>query len=343
MINIPDKIYVEEDILDHPFTQKVLSKLTSAPIIYIQDYKNIGQEKSFNLRADEDKNSLALANKKGELVKSIGRMDHGQFYLFHEIDCKYDCEYCYLQYYFQTKVPVIFVNRDEVLIKIEELLNSFDNPYFHVGEVCDALAFDDLTEFSLGIVSLFNKHLNGTVEFRTKSTNVDNLISIEDPPQNVIPSWTFSPQNIVDLIEHKTPSFSQRLEAARKCQKTGYMVGVRLDPIIQVSGWEELYSDMIEELFTSLDPRRIDYVSLGTPKHNKVLFETIKRRFPASPTILGELFPSTDGKYKYLKFQRVDIYKKMISCIRDFSSDIKIELSIESEDVNELVFGQGNK
>jgi len=64
----------------------------------------------------------------------------------------------------------------------------------------------------------------------------------------------------------------------------------------------------------------------------------IKKRFPESPTILGEIFPSTDGKYKYLKFQRVHIYKTMISWIREFSQDIKVDLSIESNEVKELVF-----
>ena len=94
MIQIPEKIYVEEGVSNHPFTKKILSKIDRTPIIYVEDYKKIGEDKPFTQRADEDKNSLALANKKGELVKSIGRMDHGQFYLFHEIDCKYDCEYC---------------------------------------------------------------------------------------------------------------------------------------------------------------------------------------------------------------------------------------------------------
>lgn len=339
MIEPPDKIYIEENILDHPLTQKILSKIKSAPITFIDDYKRIGQDKSFNQRADEDKHSLALASKKGELVKSIGRMEHGQFYLFHEIDCKYDCEYCYLQYYFQTKVPVIFVNRDEVLNKVEELLNCFDNPYFHVGEVCDALAFDELTEFSIDITNLFKKYPNGTIEFRTKSTNVDNLISINDAQQNVIPSWTISPQEVTDLIEHKTPSFDERLDAARRCQQAGYTIGVRLDPIIRIDGWEKLYQEMLGELFTKLDSKQIDYISLGTPKHNKILYETIKKRFPDSPTILGELFPYSDGKYKYLKFQRVEIYKKMISWIREFAGDIRVELSIESDEVKELVFG----
>jgi len=341
MIQTPEIIYVEESVSNHPFTKKILSKISAPSLLYIEDYKKIGEKKPFTKRADEDKNSLALASKKGELVKSIGRMDHGQFYLFHEIDCKYDCEYCYLQYYFQTKVPVIFVNRDEVLEKVEEILMSFDNPYFHVGEVCDALAFDDLTEFSLDVAELFSRYQNGTIEFRTKSTNVENLISLKNPPRNIIPSWTFSPQKIVETIEHKTPSFNERLFAAKRCQEAGYTVGVRLDPIIRVPGWEELYREMLQELLTTLDTRQTDHVSLGTPKHNKVLFEAIKKRFPDSPTILGEIFPSNDGKYKYLKFQRVEIYKTMISWIRELAQDIRVELSIESDEVKELVFESG--
>lgn len=333
----PERIYIEEDVADHPFTKQILSKIDSS-ITYIDDYKNIGRLKPFNQRAAEDKNSIALANKKGELVKSIGRMNEGQFYLFHEIDCKYDCEYCYLQYYFQTKVPVIFVNRNEILDKIEELLSSFDNPYFHVGEVCDALAFDDITEFSIDIAELFGKYPNGTIEFRTKSANVDNLVSIEEPPVNLIPSWTFSPQKIVDLIEHKTPSFTNRLSAAKRCQEAGYTVGVRIDPIIMVPDWDELYHVMLVEILSTLNPSQIDYISLGTPKHNKVLLETIKQRYPQSPTILGEFFPSSDGKYKYLKFHRVRIYESMISWIREIDINIKVDLSIESDEVKKLVF-----
>ncbi|MDA2918365.1 hypothetical protein MYX76_02520 [Desulfobacterota bacterium AH_259_B03_O07] len=333
----PDKIYIEERVRDHPFTREIVSKLPSVPVLLIEDYKKIGEEKPFPLRATEDKNSLALAEKKGEVLKSIGRMEDGQFYLFHEMDCKYDCEYCYLQYYFQTKVPVIFVNREEVLIRIEEILKTHKNPYFHVGEVCDALAFDDLTDFSISVSKLFSKYLNGVIEFRTKSTNIDNLVGIDNHPKNMIPSWTLSPDSVVKSIEHKTPSFKERLGAARKCQEAGYTVGVRLDPVMIYDGWEEDYKVMIEDILSILDPREIDYISLGTIKLHKLLVEAISKRFANSPTILGEIFPSIDGKYRYLKFQRVDVYRKIISWVRRLDKKIRIELSVETDDVNELV------
>lgn len=338
MIQKPNVLYIEEKIEDHPFTERILSKLAPIPVEFVDDYRKIGEGKPFTHKAKEDKNSLALGEKKGEVLKNIGRMERGEYYLFHEIDCMYDCEYCYLQYYFQTKVPVIFVNREEILMKIEEILKTHSHPYFHVGEVCDALAFDDLTEFSLDIAQLFSKYENGCIEFRTKSANIGNLLSIKNPPKNIIPSWTFNPKRIARSLEHKAPSFRERLLAAKRCQEAGYTVGVRLDPVIIYDGWEKDYREMVEELLFVLDSRKIDYLSLGTVKLHKFLVDAIRVRFPQSPVLLSELVPSNDGKYKYLKFQRVDVYRKMVSWIRDLDGRLEIKLSIESEEVHSLVF-----
>ena len=114
-------------------------------------------------------------------------------------------------------------------------------------------------------------------------------------------------------------------------------MGVRLDPVMIYDGWEEDYKVMIEDILSILDPREIDYISLGTIKLHKLLVEAISKRFANSPTILGEIFPSIDGKYRYLKFQRVDVYRKIISWVRRLDKKIRIELSVETDDVNELV------
>ncbi len=338
MIDLPQKLYIEERVLSHPFTERILSKLPDVPQEIIEDYKKIGLEKDFRDRAIEDKSCLALAEKKGEVLKNVGRMEENQYYLFHEIDCKYDCEYCYLQYYFNTKVPVIFVNRDEVLNQIEEILQNTESPYFHVGEVCDSLAFDELTGFSKDIGELFNKYPNGTVEFRTKSTNVESLVSLDEVSSNVIPSWTFSPEFICETLEHKTPKLDERINAAKRCQDAGFTVGVRLDPLFRYENWEEDYHQMVSTLLERLDPKKIDYITLGSIKLHKNLLNAVRTRFPESPVILGEIVPSVDGKYRYIKFDRVDMYKKMVSWIREIDSDIRIELSLESEDIKELVF-----
>ena len=338
MNSIPDRIYIEKHLIDHPFTEKILERLPDLPVTYIDDYKSIGLNKSLSERASRDKDSLAIAEKKGEVIKSIGRMEENQYYLFHEIDCKYDCEYCYLQYYFQTKVPVIFANREKVLSEIEQVLRTREDAYFHVGEVCDSLAFDYLTDFSVEIAELFRKYENATVEFRTKSTNIENLLNIKNPPKNLIPSWTMSPEYIADKIEHKTPGFRDRLDAAKRCQQKGYTVGIRLDPIFSFEGWEDHYRDMVSEILTVLNPEKIDHITLGTVKVHKNLFDVLNTRFPESMVTTDELVPSSDGKFKPIKFKRVEIYRKMVSWVRNLAPEIGINLSIESPEVGDLVF-----
>lgn len=339
MEQLPQRLYIEEKVINHPYTRRILQRLGDVPLTVVEDYRKIGLEKDFRVRAEEDKNCLALAEKKGEVIKNVGRMEEDQFYLFHEIDCRYDCEYCYLQYYFNTKVPVVFVNRDEVLGRMENILQKSESPYFHVGEVCDSLAFDNITGFSGDVCELFSRYPNGTVEFRTKSTNVERLVTFQNPPSNVVPSWTFSPEYICETLEHRTPKLNERIAAAKSCQDAGYTVGVRLDPLFRYENWENDYRQMVITLLETLDPKKIDYITLGSIKLHKNLLDAVRKRFPDSPVILGEVVPSVDGKYRYIKFDRVDMYKKMVSWIREIDKDIHIELSLESEDIKELVFG----
>ena len=222
---------------------------------------------------------------------------------------------------------------------MKEAMEMHPKTYFHVGEICDSLAFDNLTDFSLDLADLVKDNQNCTIEFRTKSTNIENLLSIENPTSNIIPSWTMSPQIISETLEHKTPKFSERLKAAKACQERGYTVGIRIDPIIIYEDWENGYSEMVEKIMTTLDSKQLDYISLGSIKLHKLLADVIRKRFPKSKLLLGEIFPGEDGKYRYLKFQRVEVYKKIMSWIREYDGQIEVELSIESEDIKELVYG----
>ena len=47
----PEKIYVEEGVIDHQLTRKILGKLPSATVVTVSDYKRIGEEKPLARRA----------------------------------------------------------------------------------------------------------------------------------------------------------------------------------------------------------------------------------------------------------------------------------------------------
>ena len=147
-----------------------------------------------------------------------------------------------------------------------------------------------------------------------------------------------SPEYINNTVEHKTPGLNERIEAARKCQEKGYTVGIRLDPIFKYQGWEDHYCKMVESIFARLDPQLIDYITLGSVKMHKNLIDVVNKRFPQTGILDGELIPSGDGKFRPIKFDRVGIYRNMTKWIREYAPRIGIDLSIESEEVRELVF-----
>ena len=55
--------------------------------------------------------------------------------------------------------------------------------------------------------------------------------------------------------------------------------------------------------------------------------------------VYGEFVPGMDGKSRYLKQIRIEIYKGVLSAIRERSSDVTVYFCMESEDVWKKVFG----
>lgn len=149
-----------------------------------------------------------------------------------EIIAALDCEYCFLQGYFDNAIPTLFVNHEEMLSEIREVIIAAGDKriVFHAGELCDAFIFDDLTGLSHKLIHLFSEFPNARLELRTKAVSLEDLLSISGI-DNVVISWTFSPQVITDAHEHKTPSLEDRISAAEEVQKAGYNVGICLDPI----------------------------------------------------------------------------------------------------------------
>ena len=345
----PKKIFVEKDVVSMPVTRQILDKLSEIPLQYIDDYRDIKVEgETLNDVYKKSKEFLAIAKKKGELVKRFrcrdGIKGGTEYYVIHGNNCSFDCEYCFLQSYLGNAVPTIFVNHEEMLREIRDVILASDGKkiIFHAGELCDALAFDDLTDFSCKLISLFSGFPQASLELRTKTTTIQNILNVsgngfspreKEQGGNVVISWTFTPQVAIDMYEHKTPSLEERIEAAGKVQKAGYSIGVCMDPIIRFDGWLENYETMIMELFHRLDHYKIRFVSLGGLRFLSSLACVIRERNPESDLLLGEFVPCVDGKYRYFRPLRVEVYRELWKIIGQKLNCGKISLCMESHDV----------
>jgi DNA repair photolyase len=85
-----------------------------------------------------------------------------------------------------------------------------------------------------------------------------------------------NPQGVIDTDEHGTASLEERLRAARRCQEAGYRLGFHFDPMIEYPGWEDDYRRLVEEIFASVDWRRISWLSLGVLRQTPGLKRTMR-------------------------------------------------------------------
>jgi spore photoproduct lyase len=134
-----NKLYVEEELREHPRAKAIASKMSIEPT-YLRSYDEIwGQSKKPYLHKRDSLN-LFIARKKGQLLKeapdAYGQAGDPHYYFIHAYNCIYECQYCYLQGYFNTPDIVLFVNHEEIMDEMERVLEKHPkrNVWFHAGE-----------------------------------------------------------------------------------------------------------------------------------------------------------------------------------------------------------------
>ena len=125
----------------------------------------------------------------------------------------------------------------------------------------------------------------------------------------------------------------------RKGEGVGYRVGFHFDPLIDYAGWEEDYEIVIGKIFDRIPENRIAWISLGCLRFMPELKPIMQDRFPHSELTQAEWIRGMDGKLRYFKPRRVEIYRRMVEMIRRQAPRVTLYLSMESPEVWRLVFG----
>jgi spore photoproduct lyase len=104
--------------------------------------------------------------------------------------------------------------------------------------------------------------------------------------------------------------------------------------------WEEGYDETARAIFDFVDPKKILWISLGSFRSPPHLFEIIRRRHPESAIVTGESFPGDDGKLRYIKPLRVEMYRLLLNSLKKYGGDdLFVYLCMERKDVWEKVYG----
>ena len=328
------KVLVEPGAHRHHFTDQILTKLPGIPV------ETIGLDKSGSGTREPDmgKETLHLLSYKGEFLKPCpGTREYiccGYQILNVGTNCPIDCSYCILQAYFNQPNLRVFVNLEENLEQVLHVIDSNPETIFRVGtgEFTDSLAVDPITLWSDLLVPKFSKRKNAILELKTKTTNVERLLDSKYRDR-IIVSWSLNSPYIAAREEHKAASLKKRLQAARQCQDQGYILGFHFDPLIPHPHWKEEYMKTIELMDKFLDPKGIIWISFGSFRFMPGLKPIIRRRHPETSVLDGEFVRGLDGKMRYFKPIRIQLYDFMSKNLKKWHPNLGLYLCMESDDV----------
>ncbi len=249
-------------------------------------------------------------------------------------NCPLDCSYCILQAYFNQPSLRIFVNLEDELEPIGRLVDSHPEKIFRIGtgEFTDSLALDPLLGWSDILLPFVSKRKNVILELKTKTDQIEGLLSSKYRDR-IIVSWSLNSPHIASREDHKAPGIKKRLQAARRCQAEGFILGFHFDPLIQHPGWKEGYTRTLEIMDEYIDPKGIIWTSLGCLRYMPPLKSIIRKRHPGTRILDGEFVPGLDGKMRYFKPIRIDMYGFMREMLGKWHQDLGLYLCMESHEI----------
>jgi len=336
----PEKVYVEKRSFDFPLTKRILKNIGQIPVEVINDPRELLENiKTSRDVIGEGKKYLLVTCQRGEFVKPCPCTPRyigcNYFIINLDLNCPLDCTYCILQYYLTNPLITVHVNLEDLWRQLDVFLYSKRHRILRIGtgELGDSLALDHITENSISLISYFREKKDVIFELKTKTVNIKNILKME-PAQNIVIAWSLNSSRIAQEEEKGAPSVAERIDAARKVSDRGFLVGFHFDPIIRHSYWEEGYGEVIKRLLETIDPSRIAWMSLGSFRFPPLLKAVIEERYPKTKIIYDEFIKGKDGKLRYFKPLRLELYRKIISFIRNWGGEkIPLYFCMESEDI----------
>jgi spore photoproduct lyase len=248
--------------------------------------------------------------------------------------CTMDCSYCILQAYFHPPVLQYFVNQEALFKELNDLFSCKKSPFHRVGtgEFTDSLIWEPLTGLSRALVPLFAQQDRVVLELKTKTRIVEHLKGLAHNKKTIV-AWSLNPSAIIRTEERGTANVRARLEAAAQCEAWGYPLAFHFDPLILYGGWEKDYQRLVRDLFKKVSAQNVVWVSLGAFRFAPALKPIIQERFPRSKIPYDEFVPGLDGKMRYFKSLRIELFRKMANWIKDAAPDVLVYLCMEDEQV----------
>jgi spore photoproduct lyase len=315
------QIHVEESCLDLQYTQEILEN-ARLPYTVIPDFQELDAVPGYypeNLTLG--KQHLLLCRNRGHFFKPCPATREYRCCEYQVLNigmnCPMDCVYCILQAYLNKPWLTFFVNVEDLLAEISAVFAADPVRFFRIGtgEFTDSLALDRFTKLSRILVNFMSGQQQAVLELKTKSAVIHNLEGLEHKGRTVV-SWSLNSTSIMAREEIRTATLEQRLAAACQCARWGYKLAFHFDPIIEHPGWQQGYKETITRLFDTVPAENIVWISMGALRYLPTLKDIGIKRFPQSKIYYQEFIEGLDGKCRYFRTHRVELYKYIYDLLK---------------------------
>jgi spore photoproduct lyase len=329
-------LFINRQVADYPTTRSIQSRL-NVPSESVRNTQQVYA--AISEAADpvqKGKEILYLTRNKGAFLKKCPGTRHYtccDYQILHiGTFCYMDCTYCVLQTYFHPPILQYFVNHDDLMAELDSVLSQKKILRIGTGEFTDSLIWELWTDVSDLLVQRFAAQNHAVLELKTKTTAIEQLENLAHNRKTIV-AWSLNTKHIISTEERATASLSARFKAAARCESWGYPLAFHFDPLIIYDGCEEDYAKVIEDLFSHVSPGNIVWISLGTLRFPSSVKTVIQNRFPDSKIVYEEFITGPDGKMRYFKPLRINLYRKIIACIREHAPDTTVYLCMENDEI----------
>lgn len=341
-----DKIYVEESCLEIDYTHEILHR-TRLPYSIVKDKEKPNDlDLDFAANLTAGKRQLFICQNRGAFFKPCPGTKEYQCcdyqVLTTGLNCPIDCSYCILQAYLNKPWITCYVNVDKLFLELDEAFNKEESlPFYRVGtgEFTDSLAIDSFTCLSKKLVNYFASQKSAILELKTKSGVIHNLENLNHQGRTIV-AWSLNSLPLMKSEEIRSATLDERLQAAQQCAGWGYKLAFHFDPIINHKGWRQGYKATIDKLFNTVPAESVRWISLGALRYIPHLKEIGIQRFPSSSVYYNEFVIGLDGKSRYFRPNRVEMYKYIYNLIKEKAApDTCVYFCMESDEIWREVMG----
>lgn len=270
MLNIT-KLYIEPDALKHKRGQDIVDQYPDADKHIIDSHWNIEtihQNKEIVEEWNRIKSTVLIVGIKKSISARPNSRSSDWIAPSHSSGCTMSCAYCYVARRKGYANPItVFANIERIKSyitgkcqrlsqKVITEENRQTDPIKWVWDIgenndcsVDALVSDNVKD----LIELFATIPNAKASFATKYVN-DKLLDYNHGGNTRI-RFSLMPEHVAKVVDVRTSSITDRINAINRFVDAGYEVHINLSPVIIYENWLSDYAELLDRLDQTLSAK----------------------------------------------------------------------------------------